>query len=145
MNKSDCPTNQLKQLVSDELSPQESKRLVDHLESCSTCQSKLESWTADEGWWARAREGLTEVDVDENFRLHEVETIDCSIDTLLIGDPAIRREISTDAILEMLGAPSHPEMLGQIDEFEIEEKIGQGGMGVRVPWIRSFVKSPRGN
>ena len=32
--------------------------------------------------------------------------------------------------VRILDPPSHPEMLGRIDEFEVESKIGQGGMGI---------------
>ncbi len=130
MTNTKCPSNRLSQLVGNELSPQDSAEVIEHLESCPRCQEKLESISADETWWEKAREGLSELDVDEQYRIPESETNSCSIDTLLLGGESTGYEISSETISAMLGPPGHPEMLGQIDEFEIEEKIGQGGMGV---------------
>jgi serine/threonine-protein kinase len=43
---------------------------------------------------------------------------------------------------EVLMAPSHPEMLGRIDQFEVERKIGQGGMGVVYRGFDSALNRP---
>ena len=54
----------------------------------------------------------------------------CSIDTMLDDGAASNHVDSSQVVLDELDSPSHPELLGRIDEFEIEEKIGQGGMGI---------------
>ena len=130
MNDTDCPKAQLALLIGDELSSSDTSHLMEHLESCSACQSKLESLSADDSWWQRTRLGLADAETDDECRLPEVETTGCGIDTLLDDDSETNRDDSLQAVLGTLDPPSHPEMLGRIDEFEIEEKIGQGGMGV---------------
>jgi serine/threonine protein kinase len=130
VNHTDCPKAQLALLIGDELSSADTSHLMDHLESCSACQSELQSLSADDRWWRRARLGLAGAQTDDQCRLAETETRDCRIDTFLDGDSQSNRDDSLRAVLGTLDPPSHPELLGRIDEFDIEEKIGQGGMGV---------------
>jgi serine/threonine-protein kinase len=62
--------------------------------------------------------------------LPERHHVECSVDALLEGQQPPYRAFSPQAALAMLEPPIHPGMLGRIDEYDIEEKIGHGGMGV---------------
>ena len=66
-------------------------------------------------------------------------------DTLL-GQPSERESksyLSTNAELALLDPPAHPETLGRLDEFDIEEKIGQGGNGSCLAVRAIQVSNPR--
>lgn len=130
MTDLDCSSRQLSLLACDQLSSDDTARLTEHLETCSDCQSELESLSTDEGWWKRVRRGLVDAETDDQCRLFDNETMNCSIDTLLDGGSQSSRRESATVNDDILDPPLHPEMLGRIDEFNIEEKIGQGGMGI---------------
>jgi serine/threonine protein kinase len=131
VNDSICSSRQLSLLVCDQLYSDDTNRLMEHLETCSACQAELELLSADDDWWKRARRGLVDSETDDQCRLLDLETTNCSIDTLLDGESKTsNRDNNAPAIFDMLDPPLHPEMLGRIDEFEIEEKIGRGGMGI---------------
>ena len=129
MNSAMCSKSDLQDLLCERLNSKESDRVMRHLETCRSCQETLEGISSEESWWQRATVSLREVETDEEYRVVRLETVTCSIDTILdVGSAFV--EFSPESILELLDSPSHPETLGRIDEFEIEKKIGQGGMGV---------------
>ena len=127
MNNKHCPTDSLSMLIKNELPSEESDQVLSHLEECSTCQHELETLSADATWWERTTRNLAGVAVDESGLLPEPNSTVSSVEVLL---EAVRPEVSSHSLSAMLEPPTHPELLGRIDEFEIEEKIGQGGMGV---------------
>ena len=127
MNRQHCPNDSLSMLIRDELPPKESANVLTHLEECSTCQCELETLTADVTWWERTTRNLSNVELDKLGQLPKPNPTASSVEVLLEVD---RPELSIQALSTMLDPPAHPEMLGRIDEFDIEEKIGQGGMGV---------------
>jgi len=130
VKNSDCSASQLSLLVCDQLSSADTNRMMEHLETCADCQTRLESLSADDHWWQRAKRGLIDTETDDQCQLLGIETTGCSIDTLLDGSSTSDPGDGSCAVSDIMDPPSHPEMLGRIDEFEIEEKIGQGGMGI---------------
>ena len=127
MSEQHCPKSRLPLLLHDELSQEESGRVLIHLEECASCQSELETLTAEATWWSRAARGLAGVAVDGRGQLPAANQPFCSVEALLEGDQPVMSSPDASAMLE---PPVHPEMLGRIDEYDVEEKIGQGGMGV---------------
>jgi eukaryotic-like serine/threonine-protein kinase len=130
MKKQNCPTNRLPLLIQGELSSDESGDLFSHLEDCSSCQSALEALAADATWWNRTTRSLLGVAVDDSGELPASDESACPVEALLETHQPSDPTVSMQADSAMLDAPIHPEMLGRIDEFDIEEKIGQGGMGI---------------
>ncbi len=131
MRPQPCPTDRLALLMSDQLSADESHPVVAHLEECPSCQRELETLAADATWWERATRGLGGVAVDGCGQLTAPCKPVCSVEALLELHPHRESPVSaTAADRAMLDAPIHPEMLGRVDEFDVEEKIGQGGMGI---------------
>lgn len=131
MNRSACPKKQLPLLIGEQLDLSDADRVMLHLETCHECQLELAALSANGEWWERTRRNLDGIETDHEHRLPEMETETCSIETLLgvdAGSPNDERSLI--GFLELLDTPSHPEILGRIDEFEIEQKIGQGGMGI---------------
>jgi eukaryotic-like serine/threonine-protein kinase len=131
MAKPQCPTDRLPLMIQDELSPEESSHVLAHLEECSSCQASLETLTADATWWERTARGLSGTAIDNRGGLPEAHTSTGFVETLLdASSPGSALVLSENSEQALLDPPSHQEMLGRIDEFDIEEKIGQGGMGI---------------
>ncbi len=111
---------ELRRLLDDELPDDESSRIEEHLASCSRCRSEIEHLAAKRSWWN--------------------ETVDVlSMSTARNPNPAATRndpsshahEASIEWIRPLLDHPGHDEgKLGRLDQYEILEIIGQGGMGV---------------
>ncbi|HJT77122.1 MAG TPA: protein kinase, partial [Gemmataceae bacterium] len=112
-------------LLADSLPPDQREQLERHLETCRSCQQRLDQ--ADE-----CR--------DELVRLAR-----CVGDpTATPRDPALKQvrerlhgvkappgaADSEPADLYFLGAPGRPGVLGTLSDYEVLEVVGQGGMGV---------------
>lgn len=129
MNKTECPKSKLPLLIGDQLAAHEEDHVMAHVESCTTCQTELESMSASSEWWERARRSLSDEQIDDQCRLLAPDETVCSIDTILdLGQG--RQCDGTSRILSALEPTAQQETLGQIDEFEVEQKIGQGGNGI---------------
>ena len=89
----------------------EFRESASHVESCARCQDRLTKLAADDGDWDDVRDVLQS--------------------TAAIGDSEPRGKSSGRRIkLDFLSPPSHPEMLGRLGRYEIEQVIGAGGMGI---------------
>jgi serine/threonine protein kinase len=130
--KRECPTDRLPLLMQDDLSSEESSELLVHLETCDGCRRELDTLSADETWWSRASRGLSGVTLDQRGQVPIPEESACSYEALMDDLESDLDNQAEDWPPDQvpLDPPTHPEMLGRIDEFDIEEKIGQGGMGV---------------
>ena len=94
-----------------------------HVESCPACQRRLTELSGSADDWASQREMLRPLDGDiaETGVLHRHRSM----------EPAQLRKSADEAcVRELLAPPSHPEMLGRLGRYEIEEIIGAGGMGI---------------
>lgn len=127
MSNTNCPTEELPLLIGGQLSSHDADRVAGHVNACNMCQSHLDALSASERWWREAKLGLSRADLDKDMRIRPTEIIACSIDTILVDAGKSPPPVQLSKILE---SPTHPEMLGRIDEFDIEQKIGQGGMGI---------------
>jgi serine/threonine protein kinase len=110
--------NQLRVLLFDQEDSLESTQIAMHVETCEDCLlrlTELASVTSDELETSGLLAGYSSAghasSTDVRTKSKSTE-IDANIDR------------------EMLEPPSHPEMLGRIGRYEIERRIGSGGMGV---------------
>jgi len=94
-----------------------------HVESCPSCQDRLTKLAAEDGEWDDVREVLHSTDEDSisDYR----------------GNSTGRR-----IKLDFLSPPSHPEMLGRLGRYEIEQVIGAGGMGIVLKGFDSELHRP---
>jgi len=97
-----------------------------HLETCSHCQSRLSELVADANEWQETKELLT---TGNEFA---AEIRQRSWSGVIHGEESSEaRPAWTEAMArQLLGPPSHPEMLGRLGRYEVERLIGSGGMGI---------------
>lgn len=136
MNARNCPTDQLRLLIQDELPSVDTHRIQSHLDTCETCQREIESLAADPQWWTRASENLAET---TNIPLPEWGD---RLDSVIVQFGSQTSVTKPTPTVDLLSSPSHPEMLGRIDEFDVEQKIGEGGMGIVFRGFDSALNRP---
>lgn len=115
-----CSDASLLALIEDNLPHQASEPILDHLEQCTHCQHRLGELVAPGDEWQRAAK-LISSGHDYTISLQPVST-----------GKARRSSIQwTEAMAKQLLLPaSHPELLGRLGRYDIEQLIGSGGMGV---------------
>jgi eukaryotic-like serine/threonine-protein kinase len=106
----DCDRVKLDVLLFGDETSAEYRASQQHVETCPQCQDRLARTAADDGDWDEVRSVL-QPDGEE-----------------LPGGTVQRRRGPMK--LDFLSAPSHPEMLGQLGRYQIEQVIGTGGMGI---------------
>src|SRR5436190_15723819 len=96
-----------------------------HVDTCRRCQSRLSELAAEQVAWQEARDLLA---TDETDALLAAEARERSWSSGAHGQkPTAWTETMAK---QLLGPPSHPEMLGRLGRYEVERLIGSGGMGI---------------
>ena len=117
---------QFERLLDDKSDTSISPQVAQHLEECSHCRERLEHAAADPSWWSCLAD-LSNVDLHSTLASPAIDGPLDGTDEPRSRTPGSRSRLDH---AELLDAASHPEMLGQLNQFEIERVIGQGGMGV---------------
>ena len=126
---------QLNQLLANELAAGQQRAIESHLDSCSQCQQKLENLVAGQDEWGKTRRHLAdsnELQPSDWMVNQQTVSIQLTPDGIEVENQVVSGEQESATYYEQLAldAPTHPEMLGRIDGFEIEKVIGRGGCGV---------------
>lgn len=112
----------LNQILDDEHFDTRETAIETHLDSCEHCRTRLEQLASEENWLEPFRASLSNRDVLRHLERPAQKP------------PPTTNSYDLAAIKTMLGellGPSlHPETLGQLGKYEVEEVIGCGGMGV---------------
>ncbi len=99
------------------------RRAANHLEHCAHCQSKLTTLAGDAGSWSETQ-SLLSSEWEPRWQP------DLSASSISVSGPTFDPSMIEDHVANLLGTPSHPEMLGRLGRYDIEKIIGSGGMGV---------------
>ena len=117
-----CDDVQLDVLLFGEEDSNEFQVMSAHVESCPLCRNRLTETAEHNGECTEIIASLRECQA-ESGKLDSFE------DFAALGShsgTSSQRSIK----LDFLSPPSHPEMLGRLGRYEIEQIIGSGGMGI---------------
>ena len=118
-NPSECDDALLLAMLRDELEEDETRHLYEHVATCRFCQRRTVELAAEEQDWEDAADALS-----GQYPMPSVVEANQIASTL---DPS---EVTLSLAKQMLGPPSHPEMLGRLGRYGIERLVGVGGMGL---------------
>jgi serine/threonine protein kinase len=123
-----CNDQRLRSLLQQDAECETDVELVTHVDACPRCQMRMTELAGDANWWRAATESLqTPREPIPPGLSSPSSSIVIAIDRSLADDlPVVGEPVS----LDFLAPPSHPEMLGRLDRYEIESVIGAGGMGI---------------
>jgi eukaryotic-like serine/threonine-protein kinase len=115
--------NDLILLLSGDDAGNQFRAAAEHLEFCETCQSQLTTFVGDPGSW----EDVQSLRDTEGEARWEPDLSQSLVSTS--GQQPDRQSVYAH-VQQLLGTPSHPEMLGRLGRYDIEQIIGSGGMGI---------------
>ena len=138
-----CPSFPLEDLLNDDCDLQQREAFESHVEECEVCQRRLATAAGCEQWWTKASAHLSTIEqlalppgIQSSLSRSSsffIPTIDEAVDS----STSAHRDGDSPAVSghgfdwrQILDPPTHPEMLGCIDQFEIESMLGKGGMGI---------------
>ena len=110
--------------------------IIEHVEHCDRCQSRLERLAAGDDDWQDAMEALKSPrTTDRDGSLQERTDHRTAWKGRTI-------EWTESMVRQLLSPPRHPEMLGRLGRYEIERLIGTGGMGIVLKGFDSELNRP---
>jgi serine/threonine protein kinase len=108
------------------LDPEQTRLLEEHLELCTDCQALLD-WTSD-----RLEDPF--LDLAREVGDPTLAPVDTALDQVLThlheARSPVRSSQSDPPDLYFLSKTSRPGLLGMLGDYEVQELIGQGGMGI---------------
>ena len=121
-----CPTtDQLRQLLDGSSADSEQPLLLSHVDSCDSCQKRLEALVAGSESWdeaiahlRRVPESVSEPGLEEAVRRMKAD------------DSATPVPLEEGRVLDFLEPSDSPGSLGRLGPYEVSEVVGKGGMGV---------------
>jgi hypothetical protein len=103
----------------------EYQKSAGHVETCPGCQEELFKLAGDDGDWSQVGRLLRP---DEFDGLAPPQSRGGAPSAGI--DPVSANPAGRCIKFDFLAPPSHPEMLGRLGRYEIEQLIGAGGMGI---------------
>lgn len=132
-----------------------SPELEAHLATCESCRSKIESMAANADFWDMASMALGDTPEMPASMIAERTATQSTVLVQLdprVSQPSfhhIDQEKNAEEIIisqldqrALLDPPLHPEMLGRVDGFSVEQVIGRGGMGIVYKGFDSNLNRP---
>ncbi len=105
-----------------------SSELSTHIECCVTCRRTLEFMAGQPEWWSDAELLLAEPPSATEARIAQRVCAMSEANAGRNGGELTEHELQQ--LKQLLAAPSHPELLGRISRYELEQLVGRGGMGL---------------
>lgn len=113
-----CFRDDLIRLIETRLPADQEQKLTQHLDSCDQCQSQLDELAGSADLWREANDVLSTCD----------KTLSHKTSGQL--DSTFSPNRSTGWVRSLLTPSQRPELLGELNDRDVYEVIGQGGMGV---------------
>lgn len=114
-----CNDQSLLKLLESDVAKASDDETIQHVELCEPCQQRLAELAADPKSWNEVVVALSDGSTSGSIVI--------AIDSELAPDMPFQADRIS---LDFLDTPSHPEMLGRIGRYDVEELIGAGGMGI---------------
>lgn len=133
MSSRDCQADALHLVLADQSEHPDYAGVVEHLDDCETCRTRLDGLVASPQWWDDTRTILSQPtesippapDPGHTLIVPQVSGVTADPDPSLFLDP-----------------PRHPEMLGRVGKYEVERELGRGGMGIVLRGFDSELNRP---
>ncbi len=128
-NTTTCPqTDELRQLLSNDLSGERQQECAEHMDSCTCCQAKLEEIATDGTNLSSVVKHLHEADpLATSAYWPALKALDADVHpAVTLQSPARVRDTS----LTFLQPATDAAYLGRIAHFDVMRLLGRGGMGV---------------
>jgi eukaryotic-like serine/threonine-protein kinase len=103
------------------------QELERHLGICEACRETLCHLAGEQTWWDQASEVLSEPAV-EHYWSSAICALATSTPHSRNDAPLCNHELQQ--LQALMQPPSHPELVGRIGRYELEQLIGRGGMGL---------------
>ncbi|MCA9175963.1 MAG: serine/threonine protein kinase [Planctomycetales bacterium] len=107
------------------------RSLQRHLEQCRECRDTLDQLGADAVFTQAIRESLEYEGAVEHAAISaRIAGSVCALSSTAIAqqDPLCEHEVAQ--LRQLLAPPTHPELLGRVGRYDVEQLIGRGGMGL---------------
>ncbi len=141
------PTDFLRRLLGDAVPAPEQAGLIAHLDACSSCQEKLEKLAgADSAWLDAARDLCRTSYLEEEPLRRMLEHLETDVTLNFHHRPGQRAA----RVRTLLQPAESLAILGQLEDYQVTDLIGQGGMGLVLKafqptlkrWVAIKVLSP---
>lgn len=125
-SRSSCDPQRLRLLLADGIPSEFEAEVADHIADCPKCQKMLDSLAGDDDWWTEVKTCFTQnAEIVSRSRAsgasHAPGNSEYDADS---------KSFAADFAVDFLEPCDQPGTLGRLDDIEILELIGRGGMGV---------------
>ena len=111
--------SRLEMFLNERLDENDESQVLDHINTCKSCQSALENIAAGKDGWKDLQNQLAEhLDLDVSLETAPFMSRD--------------RDIEMEKLKEYLGPTDNPDMLGRLGSYEVCGLVGRGSTGVVV-------------
>ncbi len=115
----------LERLLDESLGVQETHAIESHLSGCEQCQSKLQQLAGDAPWWTETSEALS--GTHPTLERASEAPVESTIESVSWLQTILR---TSNTPTKDTPGNDNAGALGQIDHYDIQAMVGQGGMGV---------------
>lgn len=128
-----CDIKLLQQLLQDSLNQRQEEELARHLEQCPVCRDHLENSAAGAADWKLVGSILRQ-ETSEHRAVQQpglqTTLLPQSISSIVSSSPRPASFPAEDFAVDFLQPSDNPDVLGTLNQIEIESVIGQGGNGI---------------
>ena len=130
MSNSHCQPDLLTSALAERLSEQQEEELSAHLSECIACRDELERLAGQRQHWERVQTALRRTPNPDN------------VAAAVSADGSHRHEWACDFAVNFLKPSQREDALGRLDDIDILDVIGVGGMGIVLKGFQPELNRP---